>query len=458
MTTNTYDALFTQTVTGSAVSSVTINLAGISGYTDLVLQCSLRTDTSTFNNMNFPSLRFNGDSTSGLYSVTNFYTRNTGSGNNTATGGSSSQNEINLGGVATSAMSSGIFSSYQIHLQNYANSSIYKTVLARIGTGGNITALDGVWASVGLWSNTNAITSISLTASSSGLFQIGSTFSLYGIRAEATTPAPKAIGGAIYSDDLYYYHAFGSSGVFAPTTSISADILVVAGGGCGGGFAGGGGGAGGLLGFGSQSLTATNYAVTVGAGGAGVAVAYNAGGGNNGSNSQFGGLTAAVGGGYGGPTGNVGIGVGNGGSGGGRGNPDGAGNGTAGQGFNGAGAPSPSDNGGGGGAGGTGTTTNGGTGGIGATSTTLVGGTAGPYAFINPMGAATGTGELSSGNYYYAGGGGGGCASTGGIGGGGAALTSGRASSGGGGGGACGATSFSGNGGSGVVIVRYLKA
>jgi hypothetical protein len=178
---NTYESIAEQTL-GSTAATVTFSSIS-SAYTDLVLQCSLRTDTSTFNNMNFPSFRLNGDSTSGLYSPTNLFARNTGGGDTAVSNRASSQNEINLGGVATSAMASGIFSAYQVHIQNYANTSINKTVLARISTGGNITAMDGVWASVGLWRNTNAITSISLTASSSGLFQIGCTFSLYGIKA-----------------------------------------------------------------------------------------------------------------------------------------------------------------------------------------------------------------------------------------------------------------------------------
>lgn len=177
-------ALIESVTLGSTASSVTFNVSGTASlYTDLILQCSLRADTSTFNNMNFPLLRLNNDSTSGLYSVTSLYARNTGSGDTAASQRASSQNEINFGGVATSAMSSGIFSTYQIQLQDYANTSAFKTFLARIGTGGNITAMDGVWASVGLWRNTNAITSFSLTPTSSGLFQTGSTFNLYGIQA-----------------------------------------------------------------------------------------------------------------------------------------------------------------------------------------------------------------------------------------------------------------------------------
>jgi hypothetical protein len=71
------------------------------------------------------------------------------------------------------------------------------------------------------------------------------------------------------SDGTYYYHMFPFTGTFTPTQSITADVLVIAGGGGGGGNWGGGGGAGGLLYFSSQSLTATGYTCTVGAGGTG---------------------------------------------------------------------------------------------------------------------------------------------------------------------------------------------
>lgn len=436
MATNTYVAIATQTLISN---TATVTFSSIpSTYTDLVLVAVVK-NSSTLNNGRF---FFNND-TSALYSGTYLQ----GNGSAASTGRVS-----NVNSCYTPEISTTDWTIITANIMNYSNTTTFKSTIIRGGTASDRTA---EW--VDLYRSTNAISRLDFETFGGNLVA-GSTFSLYGITAEGVSPTPKATGGAIYSDDLYYYHAFGSSGVFAPTTSISADILVVAGGGCGGGFAGGGGGAGGLLGFGSQSLTATNYAITVGAGGAGIQVAYNAGGGNNGSNSQFGGLTAAVGGGFGAPTGNIALGVGSGGSGGGRGNPSGPGSGTTGQGFN--GGSSGSDTGGGGGAGAIGTVANGGTGGIGATFNTLVGGTAGPYSFINAMGAATGTGELSGGNYYFAGGGGGGCTgpAQGGIGGGGGGLTSGRANSGGGGGGACGATSFSGSGGSGVVIVRYLKA
>ena len=242
-------------------------------------------------------------------------------------------------------------------------------------------------------------------------------------------------------------------GVFTPTESITADILVVAGGG-GGGRTGGGGGAGGFQEFASENLTAQGYVVTVGAGGKG----NNTDGGStaNGENSSFGALTASVGGGGGGaygytPGGNAG------GSGGGGGlntpsTPGGAG--TSGQGSAGgaslAGQSPPRGTGGGGGAtaaGAAGTSTSSGTGGA---------------------GGAGDTNDYQTGsNITYAGGGGGSgtyVAGAGGSGGGGTGShgqnspvptfgTPGTDGLGGGGGG--GYDDGGGNGGSGIVIIRY---
>lgn len=266
-------------------------------------------------------------------------------------------------------------------------------------------------------------------------------------------------GGTLYSDSTYYYRAFTSSGTLAVNQPVNFDILVVAGGGAGGSALGAGGGAGGLLTFTSQSLNGS-YTCTVGAGGASVAGSE----GYAGNNSQFGSLTACVGGGA-----QVSGNGGNGGSGGGaNGYPNGvktAGLGTSGQGNNGgvgwSNNTSLTNSGAGGGAGavgGAGTSGGAGSGGIGGTS-----------AFINTIGAATGLGELYSSNYYFAGGGGSagqsGPESTGGKGGGGRgglgrAGVSGTANTGGGGGGG----GFNppdylgGSGGSGVIVVRYLKA
>jgi hypothetical protein len=236
-------------------------------------------------------------------------------------------------------------------------------------------------------------------------------------------------------------------------SSVSASYLQVAGGGAGGGSVNsagqGGGGAGGYLtGTTSLSLT-TSYTVIVGAGGASTKTI-----GAQGGNSQFGTLTASVGGGGGGDNQyNSGNG-GSGGSGGGAAYASSTGGtATSGQGNNGGAgnSASPYPGGGGGGAGAAGANgsgSQGGNGGVGLAS------------------------SISGSSTYYAGGGGGGTrsggsAGTGGNGGGGQGANTNdnngqnaTQSTGGGGGGSsqAGATVYGGAGGSGVVIISYAGA
>ena len=281
-----------------------------------------------------------------------------------------------------------------------------------------------------------------------------------------------ATGGSTSTVGSYKIHTFTSSGTFITGASGSVDVLVVAGGGGGhGGYqspGGGGGGAGGVIYSTGHSVTAQSYTVTVGGGGirgqgdGGVVGARP----TNGGNSVFSNHTA-VGGGKGG--GYSGYTSGSGGSAGGEGYGGGRGTATSGQGNAGGGSTSsPSQNAGGGG----------GKGGVGAYGTD---------AINNPAGAG-GVGQaysITGSSVYYAGGGGGGggynggtgglAGGAGGNGGGGVGGTSSGSSAaactgsnatpntGGGGGGAGGPVGsidqtqqFGGNGGSGIVIIRYL--
>ncbi len=444
---NTYVALKTETVVGSAAASVTFDLTGISGYTDLVIVANCKnTVGATYGLL----LKYNGDTTAN-YSTTLLW------GNGSSA--SSFRYTTSYNAVFAGWAGSTNFSPYIINIQNYANTTTFKTTLSRSSDAG-----DRVATTVGLWRKTpEAITSINISFEPSANIAVGSTFSLYGI-ANADQGSAKATGGIITEDSQYWYHTFGATGAFIPKQSLSCDILVVAGGGSGGNFNAGGGGAGGVLTHTSQSLTATNYTVTVGAGGAGTT---SGGATSNGTNSQFAALTASVGGGGGGWfTGGASLAGQNGGCGGGG--MGGAGSssllvGTGSQGFNGGtGSSSGSGNGGGGGGGmgavggnATNGADTGGNGGAGVTST-----------FINEIGAVTGVGFNSSGAYYLAGGGGGGgynAAGAGGIGGGGigglqsVAGGNGQVTTGSGGGGARNGSALSGSGGSGVVIVRYAK-
>lgn len=449
MPTNTYTAIFTTTVTGSPASSVVFSPIP-QGYTDIVLvaQPKNTTQAAVFT----PSLFFNADTgtSSTNYSNTWMY----GSGSTAASfrwTSSTPARGVPFGGGSTNFNNIGI-----VNIMNYSNSTTFKTAITRYQED------NAVYAVVSLWRNTAPITSITLYPGDAGsnTFAVGSTFTIYGI-SNAGDATPKATGGDVFSDANYWYHAFPMSGNFVPNQSLTADILVVAGGGGGGGYYyGGGGGAGGLLSHTSQSLVTSTYQVLVGGGGAGGSSFAQASG-SSGSNSQFGTLTAAVGGGFGaryitqGGNGGSGGGGGADGSGGGSLGANG-GNGTAGQGNNGGRAwnqsGGPATGGGGGGATG-----------VGANGASNLGGAggAGSSAF-SAWASATSTGFSGS----YAGGGGGGSftgtpgtATAGGGAGGGANGANAVATTGGGGGGVGdgGPNGFAGNGGSGIVIIRYAK-
>jgi len=176
---STYIPIATYTV-GTAQASYTFSNIPNS-YTDLVMVGSFRSDTVTYNHMNFTTIQLNGD-TGANYAFSTMYFRNTTS--NTINGDKqSSQNLFNFGGITTPDHTSGIFSPYIVNVLNYSNNSTWKTVLTRISSSSNLSASDGLALGVGNWESTAVINSISFTCSNSGNFVTGSTFNLYGIKA-----------------------------------------------------------------------------------------------------------------------------------------------------------------------------------------------------------------------------------------------------------------------------------
>jgi hypothetical protein len=436
---NTYTELLKTTV-GTATSSVTLDLTGISGYTDLRLVIN---GTSTVTGYAF-TLGVNGD-TGSNYSQT--LLSGNGASAQSARYSDATNTSMYLGGWVN-GYDSAAPSTILVDLMNYSNTTTNKSILWRSNS-----ASRNVEVGVILWRNTAAITSVIIYAQSGSNIAVGSTFSLYGISAIGGS-SPKATGGEVYSDSSYWYHAFPMSGNFVPNQSITADVLVIAGGGSAG-RASGGGGAGGVQYATSQSLTAQNYAVTIGGGGS---ISAGSGVGVKGSNSTFGSIITANGGGAG--TRVNGTTTGTGGSGGGVANantPGSASAGTGGTFYGNAGAAGGgSSYGGGGGAGQAGQILSGGNG-------------------LNTWSSwASATGSGVSG--YYAGGGGpvqngnsgpypggsggggaGGISTTGSTAGNGTSGT--ISTGGGGGGGGIGAVTDGegGLGGSGIVIVRYAK-
>ena len=121
--------------------------------------------------------------------------------------------------------------------------------------------------------------------------------------------------------NFYRVHAFWDSGTFYMDDSINVDYLVIAGGGGGGNIASGGGGAGGVRLSTGQALTNTNYTITIGAGGAGQSSSHGKGAEGVASSISGSGLTTITatggGGGAGGSGSGEGVVAGTGGSGGG---------------------------------------------------------------------------------------------------------------------------------------------
>jgi hypothetical protein len=161
----TYEIIATTTL-GSATGSTTFT--SISGsYTDLVLVMNL---TGVSVGGYAAGVQLNSD-TSSNYSVTNLY----GNGSSVVTTSTTNASIAYIYGTdvgIANAVSTNI-----TNFQNYSNTTNYKTFLTRNGQAGS-----GTMANVGLWRSTAAITSIKIEIFT-GTFSIGSTFTLYGIKA-----------------------------------------------------------------------------------------------------------------------------------------------------------------------------------------------------------------------------------------------------------------------------------
>ena len=163
---STYTPIQTTTL-GSAAATVTLSSIP-STYTDLVLIISTR--FAGGGGASAIQAQFNSDSGSN-YSQTQL----SGDGSTASSFRGTSTTSAAFG-LATDTANE--FATSIIQLQNYSNTTTYKTSLVR----GNI-ASDRVRAIVNLWRNTQAIDSILLQNNGATNFVAGSTFTLYGIAA-----------------------------------------------------------------------------------------------------------------------------------------------------------------------------------------------------------------------------------------------------------------------------------
>jgi len=441
-----------QTIELGASGASTISFNSIpQTFTDLVIRLSLRSTRTGFPSATYISFNSTGYNSAGRV----FYATGSDRGSYGFTDGT-------IGAVSSAASTSNTFSNSEIYIPNYSSSGSKSYSVDYVFENNATAAEMGIIA--GVWANSAPITNIDIDDFSTNSFVQYSSASLYGIRRGsdgATGVSPVATGGTVTTSGGYTIHTFTSSGTFAVNRNVEVDCLVIAGGGAGGSNIGGGGGAGGYRAFTGLPLSgATSYTVTVGAGGARQGEQLR---GLSGASSTFGAITSTGGGGGAGNSGGTETAL-TGGSGGG-----GAyGNITAAAGN--AGGFSPAE----GNSGGNGISSTFGAGGGGGGASAA--GTAGsPTADQGSQGGNGTASSITGTSVTRAGGGGGGrtqggttSAAIGGTGGGGNGgfgtspnsatdPTAGASNTGSGGGGAgWGSGELGANGGSGVVIIRYL--
>ena len=164
MPTSTYEPIATQTL-GSAAATVTLSSIPAT-YTDLVLVISAQGASGASSAIN---AYYNTDTASN-YS----YTQLSGDGSSASSVQNSSSTRMRLGWSAVSSA----FAPIIVSIQNYSNTTTYKTSLSRIN---DAAAISG--AVVNLWRSTAAVNQIVLNLNSGANFNTGSTFTLYGIKA-----------------------------------------------------------------------------------------------------------------------------------------------------------------------------------------------------------------------------------------------------------------------------------
>ena len=163
MATPTYSLIDSVTL-GSSASSVSFTGISATGKGDLVLV----TDTITVSGAAAYFTRFNSD-TGVNYSTVGYY----GSGT-VAVSNNTTADYFDLQGFSIASTSRSLV---LMNIQDFSATNKHKTVLTRANRP------DGsVYGGAGRWANTNAITSIDVSASSN--FAAGSTFHLYQIVSE----------------------------------------------------------------------------------------------------------------------------------------------------------------------------------------------------------------------------------------------------------------------------------
>lgn len=170
---NSYFSIATTTLTGN---QTTITFSSIpQTYTHLQLRCIARDNGASNDNASF-KITINGDTSS-------TYTRHVLYGDGSSAGSAFNQTTGfgYAGVIAQNGTTSGVFGSTVLDILDYRNTNKFKTI--RGISGSDFNGGGGVNLTSNLWQSTSAITSISLTSSSSTDFRQYSSFALYGVLA-----------------------------------------------------------------------------------------------------------------------------------------------------------------------------------------------------------------------------------------------------------------------------------
>lgn len=171
--TATYEPISTQTLSTATADIFFTSIPQT--YTDLVLVAFAAT-TSGANVLGYRLNSDNASNYSGLYL--------TGNGGTAASSRISGATYASVHTLIAIPNATNTFGTYIVNFQNYSNATTFKTALARSNTLGN-GLYNGLEASVTLWRKTpEAITSINVLNGGGLSFSVGSTFTLYGIKAE----------------------------------------------------------------------------------------------------------------------------------------------------------------------------------------------------------------------------------------------------------------------------------
>lgn len=158
------------TVYGTGASATALTFSNIpQGYQDLRLV--VRGGSTPADNLIL--VTFNGSYTTNL------------SGTRLSSNGSAASSTRNSGAYTIDIGSCGTFItggfSSTVDILNYANTSIFKPMLVK--TFSDLNGSGGISVTAGIWRSTSALTSFQFNTATSVAFQVGTTATLYGIKA-----------------------------------------------------------------------------------------------------------------------------------------------------------------------------------------------------------------------------------------------------------------------------------